>query len=196
MGLWEFFFLIFTFGPAAAIPYGLVFLTPEIIFIVLAFCYTIPVPIILYALDALEGKEDYKNRLVNEAVFLTKKQLYQMRKLSDNIVKVFNDWWGDLGYDLALAFLSFALGFLVAAFAAFLIKIPRKRAYIAIFFGNIFGLIFWFAISIGTIKIFDSRFFMILSIFLAVYFYIYGKAREKRILPAIVKLFSGKKKSD
>lgn len=186
MSLLEFFILTFTFGPAAAVPYGLTFLDPGVIFVTLLFCYTIPVPVILYILTAFERKEDYQNRIINEAVFLTKKQLFELRKISDSVTKVFYEWWGDLGYDLALAFLSFALGFLWGTFLAFLMKLPKARAYIAVFFGNLFGLVFWFAVAMGTIDIVDSSFFIIFFLFLSVYFYLYGKAREKRILPIIV----------
>ena len=186
MSLLEFFILTFTFGPAAAVPYGLTFLNPGVIFVTLLFCYTIPVPIILYILTAFEQKEDYKNRIINEAVFLTKKQLFELRKIADSVTKVFYDWWGDLGYDLALAFLSFVLGFLWGTFLAFLMKLPKTRAYIAIFFGNLFGLIFWFAVAVGTINIVDSSFFVIFFLFLSLYSYVYGKAREKRIIPIIV----------
>jgi len=186
MSLLEFFVLTFTFGPAAAVPYGLTFLDPGVIFATLLFCYTIPVPMILYILTAFEQKEDYKNRIINEAVFLTKKQLFELRKISDSVTKVFYEWWGDLGYDLALAFLSFVLGFLWGTFLAFLMRLPKKRAYIAIFFGNLFGLIFWFAVAIGTIRIVDSSFFVIFFLFVSLYAYIYGKTREKRIIPIIV----------
>jgi hypothetical protein len=186
MSLAEFFILTFTFGPAAAIPYGLTFLDPTVIFVTLLFCYTIPVPIILYVLTAFEQKEDYKNRIINEAVFLTKKQLFELRKISDSVTKVFYDWWGDFGYDVALAFLSFALGFLWGTFLAFLMRLPKKRAYVAVFFGNLFGLIFWFAVAVGTISIVDSSFFIIFFLFVSLYAYLYGKAREKRILPIIV----------
>jgi hypothetical protein len=186
MSVAEFFILIFTLGPAAAIPYGLTFLPAELIFIILLFCYTVPVPVILYVLKKFEEKEDYKNRIINEAVFLTKKQLFELRKISDQITKMFSDWWGDLGYDLALAFASFALGFLWGAFFAFLMRLPTRRAYFAIFFGNIFGLVFWFAISISTFNLVGPEFFIIFALFLSLYFYLYGKMREKRILPIIV----------
>jgi hypothetical protein len=195
MSLLEFFILTFTFGPAAAVPYGLTFLDPGVIFVTLLFCYTIPVPVILYILTAFEQKEDYKNRIINEAVFLTKKQLFELRKISDSVTRVFYEWWGDLGYDLALAFLSFVLGFLWGTFLAFLMKLPKTRAYIAVFYGNLFGLIFWFAVAIGTINIVDSSFFAIFFLFVSLYSYLYGKAREKRILPIIVEMIrkSGKK---
>ena len=194
MSLLEFFILTFTFGPAAAVPYGLTFLDPGIIFVTLLFCYTIPVPIILYILTAFEQKEDYKNRIINEAVFLTKKQLFELRKISDSVTRVFYEWWGDLGYDIALAFLSFVLGFLWGTFLAFLMKLPKTRAYIAVFYGNLFGLIFWFAVAIGTIKIVDSSFFVIFFLFVSLYSYLYGKAREKRILPIIVEMIRKSRK--
>jgi uncharacterized membrane protein len=194
MSLLEFFILTFTFGPAAAVPYGLTFIDPGVIFVTLLFCYTIPVPVILYILTAFEQKEDYKNRIINEAVFLTKKQLFELRKISDSVTKVFYDWWGDLGYDIALAFLSFVLGFLWGTFLAFLMRLPKTRAYIAVFFGNLFGLIFWFAVAIGTIKIVDSSFFVIFFLFVSLYSYLYGKAREKRILPIIVEMIRKSRK--
>jgi len=194
MSLLEFFILTFTFGPAAAVPYGLTFLNPGVIFVTLLFCYTIPVPIILYILTAFEQKEDYRNRIINEAVFLTKKQLFELRKISDSVTKVFYDWWGDLGYDIALAFLSFVLGFLWGTFLAFLMRLPKTRAYIAIFYGNLFGLIFWFAVAIGTIKMVDSSFFVIFFLFVSLYSYLYGKAREKRILPIIVEMIRKSRK--
>jgi len=186
MSLAEFFVLTFTFGPAVAIPYGLTFLEPGIIFLTLLICYTLPVPAIIYILNKFEEKEDYKNRLINEAVFLTKKQIFELRKISDQVTKTFIDWWGDLGYDIALAFLSFVLGFLWGAFFAFIMKIPRKRAYIAIFFGNLFGLVVWFAISIGTLNVVDTRFFIAFMLFLSLYSFLYAKFREKRIIPIIV----------
>jgi len=194
MSLLEFFILTFTFGPAAAVPYGLTFLNPGVIFVTLLFCYTIPVPIILYILTAFEQKEDYRNRIINEAVFLTKKQLFELRKISDSVTKVFYEWWGDLGYDIALAFLSFVLGFLWGTFLAFLMRLPKTRAYIAVFYGNLFGLIFWFAVAIGTIKIVDSSFFVIFFLFVSLYSYVYGKAREKRILPIIVEMIRKSRK--
>jgi uncharacterized membrane protein len=194
MSLLEFFILTFTFGPAAAVPYGLTFLNPGVIFVTLLFCYTIPVPIILYILTAFEQKEDYKNRIINEAVFLTKKQLFELRKISDSVTKVFYEWWGDLGYDIALAFLSFVLGFLWGTFLAFLMRLPKTRAYIAVFYGNLFGLIFWFAVAIGTIKMVDSSFFVIFFLFVSLYSYLYGKAREKRILPIIVEMIRKSRK--
>lgn len=195
MSLMEFFILTFTFGPAAAVPYGLTFLNPGVIFVTLLFCYTIPVPVILYILTAFEQKEDYKNKIINEAVFLTKKQLFEMRKISDSVTKVFYAWWGDLGYDIALAFLSFVLGFLWGTFLAFLMKLPKARAYVAIFYGNLFGLIFWFAVAVGTINIVDSRFFVIFFLFISLYSYIYGKAREKRIIPIIVERIKTRRKA-
>jgi len=194
MSLLEFFILTFTFGPAAAVPYGLTFLDPGVIFVTLLFCYTIPVPIILYILTAFEQKEDYKNRIINEAVFLTKKQLFELRKISDSVTRVFYEWWGDLGYDIALAFLSFVLGFLWGTFLAFLMRLPKTRAYIAVFYGNLFGLIFWFAVAIGTIKIVDSSFFVIFFLFVSLYSYLYGKAREKRIIPIIVDMIRKSRK--
>ena len=194
MSLLEFFILTFTFGPAAAVPYGLTFLNPGVIFVTLLFCYTIPVPIILYILTAFEQKEDYKNRIINEAVFLTKKQLFELRKISDSVTRVFYEWWGDLGYDIALAFLSFVLGFLWGTFLAFLMRLPKTRAYIAVFYGNLFGLIFWFAVAIGTIKMVDSSFFVIFFLFVSLYSYLYGKAREKRILPIIVEMIRKSRK--
>jgi len=194
MSLLEFFILTFTFGPAAAVPYGLTFLNPGVIFVTLLFCYTIPVPIILYILTAFEQKEDYKNRIINEAVFLTKKQLFELRKISDSVTRVFYEWWGDLGYDIALAFLSFVLGFLWGTFLAFLMRLPKTRAYIAVFYGNLFGLIFWFAVAIGTIKIVDSSFFVIFFLFVSLYSYLYGKAREKRIIPIIVDMIRKSRK--
>ena len=190
MGLEQFFLLVFTLGPAAAIPYGMTFLNSTLMFLVLIVCYTLPVPVILYVLDRFEEKEDYKNRIINEAVFQTKKQIYEAKKISDQITKTFIDWWGDLGYDLSLAFISYALGFIIAAFVAFFMKLPRPRAYFAIFFGNLFGLVFWFAISIGTITIVRPEFFMIFALFLAFYFYIYGKAREKRVVRDVIKKIS------
>ena len=198
MNIAEFFMLAMTFGPAAAIPYGLGFIDPTIIFITLLICYTLPVPAILHILEKFEKKEDYDNRIINEAVFLTKKQIFDLRKMSDQVTKVFHDWWGDLGYDLALAFLSFVMGFLWGAFIAFIMRIPKRRAYIAIFFGNIFGLIFWFAVAIGTIEIFDTSFFIIFIMFMTFYSYVYGRLREKRIIPIIIKKlekeFGGSKK--
>jgi len=194
MSLLEFFILTFTFGPAAAVPYGLTFLNPGVIFVTLLFCYTIPVPIILYILTAFEQKEDYRNRIINEAVFLTKKQLFELRKIADSVTKVFYEWWGDLGYDIALAFLSFVLGFLWGTFLAFLMRLPKTRAYIAVFYGNLFGLIFWFAVAIGTIKMVDSSFFVIFFLFVSLYSYLYGKAREKRILPIIVEMIRKSRK--
>ena len=194
MSLLEFFILTFTFGPAAAVPYGLTFIDPGVIFVTLLFCYTIPVPVILYILTAFEQKEDYKNRIINEAVFLTKKQLFELRKISDSVTRVFYEWWGDLGYDIALAFLSFVLGFLWGTFLAFLMRLPKTRAYIAVFYGNLFGLIFWFAVAIGTIKIVDSSFFVIFFLFVSLYSYLYGKAREKRIIPIIVDMIRKSRK--
>ena len=194
MSLLEFFILTFTFGPAAAVPYGLTFIDPGVIFVTLLFCYTIPVPVILYILTAFEQKEDYKNRIINEAVFLTKKQLFELRKISDSVTRVFYEWWGDLGYDIALAFLSFVLGFLWGTFLAFLMRLPKTRAYIAVFYGNLFGLIFWFAVAIGTIKMVDSSFFVIFFLFVSLYSYLYGKAREKRILPIIVEMIRKSRK--
>jgi uncharacterized membrane protein len=192
----SFFVLVYTFGPAAAIPYGLAFMPGELILVVLFFCYALPVPALLYMLNKLEFKNDYENKLMNEVVSITRKQIAGFRKMSNQIIETFIDWWGDLGYDIALVFISFALGFIIASIAAFLIKLPRKRAYVAIFCGNLVGLLFWYAVSVGMLEIgVDSTFFIILSLFLAITFYLYGQAREKRILRDIVKaLTDGRKK--
>lgn len=186
MSYLEFFALVYTFGPAAAIPYGLTFLDAWAIFFTLLICYMLPVPLLLHVLRKIDEKEDYKNRVINEAVFLTKKQIFEIRKISDQITRVFIEWWGDLGYNLALAFIAFSVGFIWAAVAAFIMKIPRKKAYMSIFFGTFAGLVFWFTVAITTIDVVSPLFFIILMLFFSLYSFIYAKMREKRIIPIII----------
>jgi len=102
--------------------------------------------------------------------------------MADNIVNEFYKQWGDLGFYVSIAFLSFAFGFLWAAVIAYMMKLRRKAAYIAIAIGNIAGLIFWFLVAQGVLGFVDPLVFMLFVLFMSLNFFVYGEFRERSVL--------------
>lgn len=186
----DFFYFIalaFTGGPAVAIPYALSDMPVGAIFLTLLLCYTLPLPLLFYVFGFFEGRDDYKIRLLNKIVSLTKGEIRRFTRSADRVVEKLVQKWGGMGYYVSFIFLSFAVGFLWAALIAHLLRVPRQRAYTAIAFGALLGLLFWFLVVLWSIEFVNVYFFVILVLCLAGVSFIYGHLHEIKTLREILR---------
>lgn len=179
--------LAFTAGPAVAIPYALGAMSVAEIFFTLLLCYTLPLPLLFYVFGFFERRDDYKIRLLTKIVSFTKGEVRIFKHGADKVVDKLVDRWGERGYYVSFAFLSFAMGFIWAALIAHMLCVPRQRAYLSIAIGTMLGLAFWFAVVAFSIEFVNAYFFLILTLILALVFFVYGHMQENRMLHEILR---------
>jgi hypothetical protein len=173
-----------TLGPAVAIPYGLGFMSAVEIYVTLFLLYMLPLPPLFYIMGKIEGRDDYRNIVLNHFVGFAKRQAKKVARSYDAVFRLFNKRYGDLGYELSVGLVAFSVGVIWASAFAFIMRLPRRRAYVAIGGGTLAGLLFWMFVTLQSVAFVDAQFFAILVLILAGEFYFYGRYRERQMLRA------------
>jgi uncharacterized membrane protein len=182
MSFWEFLVYAFTAGPAVAMPYGLQMMPWDEVLVSLILCYSLPMPLIFYLFRFFEKREDYKNRYVNRLMSLSKKEARSFARKMKNVMNSFLKNYGELGYEISLAFLAFAFGFIWAALVAYLLRLPKLRATFTIFAGVMAGLIFWYLVIKYSLHFLQPTTVTAVMLACAGIFFVYGYIRETSVL--------------
>ena len=180
-----FIILAYALGPAAAMPYGIHFMSFWDMFITLIICYTVPIPALFYILKKMEGND--RSRIMKMMKKATDKPIKFSAKSSEWIMYKFHQRFGHIGYLMSLVFLSFALGYLWATAVAYVFEFERKRAYAAIITGTIAGLLFWSCVAYFSVNIISPSTFMLASLALALISFIAGKIQDQKVIKNMAK---------
>lgn len=183
MGIPEFIIIAYLFGAVAAIPYGAQLMDPVNVILSLAALYALPLPLIFYVLEKIDVKKD--KRIIRHFYRLTNASMRAGKRSTEWITRRFHNRWGDLGYFIALMFLSFALGFLLATAAAYALEMEKKRAYIAIVLGTLAGITFWSYITLFSLSNVNPSAFITITLGISLVSFAYGRIREIQTLRKI-----------
>jgi hypothetical protein len=185
MGIPEFIVIAYLFGAVVAIPYGAQMMSVESVILSLLALYSLPLPLIFYALEKIEDKKDKK--IIRQVYRITNASVKAGKKSTEWLTKRFHGRESDIIYFIALGFLSFALGFLVAAAAAYALEIKKKIAYPSIMIGTLAGIVFWSYITLYSLRDVSPYTFVAITLSISVASLAYGKVREMRTLRKIKK---------
>lgn len=178
----KFIILAYILGPVAAIPYGLNFLSPFEIFIVLSALYILPLPIFFKFLEFGGHTRIYRISIFKKFSKITKKSVARIIEEGDDIINAFEGRLGHLGFYLAVSVFTILFGIFWASFFSYLLKIKKKSAILAISIGVILGNIFWLLILRYSIPMTTSE-MLIFGLFILLL--IYGRKREMDVIRKI-----------
>ena len=178
----DFIVLAYLFGPAVAMPYGLTFMSLWDMLATLIICYSIPLPAIFYVLKKMDCEECSRPiKLMKRAA---DKPIRFSAESSEWIVNKLIKRFGNFGYVISIALLSFALGYLWATIVAYFFKFERKYAYLAIVSGTAASLLFWSTIAYYSINVISPSAFLAAALLLSIASFGYGKLKESQKIKA------------
>ena len=183
MGIPEFIVIAYLFGAVAAIPYGVGLMDLWSVIMSLLALYSLPLPLIFYVLEKIDDRRD--KRIIRHFYKLTNASMKAGKRSTEWISRRFHKRWGDLGYFIAIMFLSFALGFLLATAAAYALELEKKRAYVAIVLGTLAGMLFWSYITLYSLSTVSPNSFILVTLGISVASFAYGRIREVQTLRKI-----------
>ena len=146
----------------------------------------IAVVLIYVILQKLSLKKRFENKILNRVM----QQVYGSQKGIEATVKKismkFESRFGNIGFYMAFALITFAYGTYVTAAIAFLIKVKLKHAMISIAIGSIFAIVFWWYLAIGAIPFISPTLIFVVTTSVSTILIGYGLIKEKRIVNRII----------
>jgi uncharacterized membrane protein len=192
----RFLFVSIIAGPGMAISYGLE--NPAfkpLAHLALLWAVNLISIIVIYALlDIIPLKRRFENKLLSKVMGHVHGSREGMEKILDRVSGIFESRFGDIGFYMALAFISFAYGPYIAAIVAFFISVNLRRAIISIAVGSTTALIFWWYMALGMIPFVTPTLVFVVVTGISIVFMIYGFARENRIVNMLASIVVTKRK--
>lgn len=172
------------FGPGMGISYGLE--NPAfqpVRHLTNLFIINIASIAIIYAvLRYLPLQKRFENKILNKVMGHVQGSKASIEKTLNNVSKNFEKHFGDIGFFMALALITFAYGPYIAAAIAFFISVRLKRAMIAIAIGSLAALIFWWYLALGAIPFITPTLIFVVVTGASILLFTYGWIRENRLL--------------
>lgn len=188
----KFILLAYLFGPVVAVPYGLtsLHLLPWELFLYLSFLYLLSLPFLFKILELGGHTKIYQGRIIEKICqtcgIKAEKEVKKVEKSGNELLQYFQNKIGHLGFYLAISIFTFLFGVFLAALFSYLLKIKRKRAFLAISGGIFLGNFFWISVIYYSLPMMKLEFIFIL---LSIYLLLYGRKREIDIIKKIGKKF-------
>lgn len=175
------------FGPGMGISYGLE--NPAfqpVRHLTNLFIINIASIALIYAvLSILPLQKRFENKILDKAMSHVRGSKEGMEKTMNTVAKNFEKHFGDIGFFMALALITFAYGPYVAAAIAFFISVRLNRAVIAIAIGSLVSLVFWWYLALGAIPFVTPTLIFVVVTGASILLFAYGWIRENRILEKI-----------
>jgi uncharacterized membrane protein len=185
MGFFTDFWIISIFlGPGLAISYGLEnpFFNPAAHLLGLIIVQTASIAAMYMILHVLPTNVRFSNKVLEKVMKQAHDTKDDVIHVLHNATGLFKKNFGDLGFYMALAFISFAYGVYIASIVAYLLKVRLKRAMISIATGGAFAVVFWYFLALGYIPFITPVTVFITVTAISAAFMVYGEIREKRVI--------------
>ena len=124
----------------------------------------------------------FENKILDKVMTQIHGSRKNMEKTMKTVADMFEKGFGDIGFYLALALISFAYGVYVATAIAFFIKVRLNRAVISIAVGALSSLVFWWYLAIGVIPFVTPTMVFLVTTGISIAFIAYGFFRERKII--------------
>ncbi len=175
------------FGPGMAVSYGLTYpgFQPLAYLALLLFFEVISVLLVYVALNLLPIEQRFENKILDKVALHVHKTRRDMMGRMDSLSVRFRRNFGDLGFYMALALISFAYGVYVAGAIAYFLRIRLRRAMVAIGMGALVSIVFWWFLAIGAIPFVTPLLVIGVTTGASIVFFAYGWVRENRIIERI-----------
>lgn len=175
------------FGPGMAISYGLEnpLFMPTAHLSTLLVIESLSVILVYTILRLLPTETRFKNKLLDKIALHIHGSRKSAISVMENVSDKFKKNFGDLGFYMALALISFAYGVYIAAAVAYFLKIKLKQAVISIAIGGAFAIVFWWYLALGAIPFVTPTLIFVVITGLSIAFMIYGFFRENRVIRRI-----------
>ena len=180
----DFWIISILLGPGLAISYGLEnpSFNPAAHLLGLILVQTASIAVVYLILHILPTDIRFKNKVLSKVMKQAHDTKDDVITVLHNVTGIFKKNFGDLGFYMALGFISFAYGVYIASIIAYLLKIKLKRAVIAIASGGAFAVIFWYFLALGYIPFITPVTVFATVTAISIIFMIYGIIRENRII--------------
>jgi uncharacterized membrane protein len=182
-------------GPGVAISYGLTNLgfRPVAHLLTLLVINLISIFVIYEVLRHLPLERRFENKILDKVVTQIHGSRKSMEKAMKTLTDMFEKSFGDIGFYMALALISFAYGVYVAAAIAFFVRVRLRLAVISITLGAVLSLIFWWYLAIGAIPLITPALVFIATTSISIAFMVYGLVRENEVIKRVGKLLVEKR---
>lgn len=193
----EFLLISIFLGPGLAISYGLgdPGFNPAANLISLLLLETLGVAIVYFILRTVPTDIRFNNRILNRVAHHLRGTRTAAVKTLENVSELFTSRIGDMGFYVALAFISFAYGVYVAAIVAYLLKVRLRRAMVSIASGGAVAIIFWYFMALGYVPFITPVSVFVLVTMLSAIFITYGYFQENCVVCQITDFVEERRKS-
>ncbi len=144
------------------------------------------VGIIYVILRKLPLERRFENKLIDRVMQHFHGSQKGMETTVNKISRNFESHFGNIGFYMAFALITFAYGTYVTAAVAFLIRVKLKQAMISIAIGSIIAIIFWWYLALGMIPFITPTIIFVVVTSFSILLIGYGLIKEKQIINKII----------
>lgn len=169
------------FGPGMAIYFGLdnPNFNPTANLPMLLIVETVAIILVYIGLSKLPKSTRFKHRLMKKATSTVRNGRQDIEKKLQNASENFKGTFGELGFYMALALISFAYGVYISAVVAYFMNVEIKRAVASIAVGGAIAIVFWWYLAIGVIPFVTPPLVFAVTMGLTILLIVYGVLKIK-----------------
>ena len=143
--------------------------------------------VLIYAiLRKLPLEKRFENKFIDRVMQHFHGSQKGMEATVNKISKNFESRFGDIGFYMAFALITFAYGTYVTAAVAFLIRVKLKQAMVSIAIGSIMAIVFWWYLALGMIPFITPTIIFVVVTSVSILLIGYGLIKEKRIVNKVI----------
>ena len=186
------------FGPGMGISYGLenpIFRPGAHLFTLLI--VNILAVVLIYAiLRKLPLDKKFQNKFLDMVMQQVHGSQKGMEATVNKVSRRFENYFGNIGFYIALGLITFAYGAYVTGALSFFLMVKMKQAIVCIAIGSVVSIVFWWYLAIGTIPFITPTMVFVAVTGASILMIGYGLIKEKRIIKEVrAKVFADKKTS-
>ena len=186
------------FGMGMGISYGLENPTfrPGAHLLTLLIFNMLAVVLIYVALSKLPLDKKFENKFLDMVMQQVHGSQKGMEATVNKVSRQFESYFGNIGFYIAFALLTFAYGAYVTGALSFFLMVKMKQAIVCIAIGSVISMVFWWYLAIGTIPFITPTMVFVAVTGISILMIGYGLIKEQRIVKEVrAKVFKDKKAS-
>ena len=143
--------------------------------------------VLIYAiLRKLPLEKRFENKIIDRVIQHVHGSQKGMEATVNKVYRNFESRFGNIGFYMAFALITFAYGTYVTAAVAFLIRVKLKQAMASIAIGSIIAIVFWWYLALGMIPYITPTIIFVVVTSSSILLIGYGLIKEKRIVNKII----------